>query len=69
MINEDAESIGGRHCRYVAHRTLMTISDLVEMFPDYSYDELEEMASGGPSDDLEYNYERLIAGQFDGTQD
>ena len=69
LINEDAEWIGGRHCRYVAHRQLLTVSDIIEMFPDLTEDKINEMAASGPADDLEYNYERLIRGQSDGTYD
>ena len=69
MINEDAEAIGGRHCRYVAHRQMVSISDLLEMFPEFDEQELYELTAGGPSDDLEYNYERLVRGQADGTMD
>ena len=69
MINEDAEAIGGKHCRYVAHRYMISISDIMKMFPEYDEQELYELTAGGPSDDLEYNYERLIRGQSDGTMD
>ena len=66
LINNDATCIDkdDNLTRFVCHRKLMYVGDILEMFPDVDPGEL---ASGSGSDYLEFEYETQNRGDFDGT--
>ena len=67
LINEGATDINGDQLtRFVAHRQLAYVSDVMEMFPDASEEELYSSSASGY---LEHEFETDIRHRFDGTYD
>ena len=67
LINEGATSINDDQLtRFVCHRQLNYISDVLEMFPDADEDDIMGAASSGYLDD---EYETATRHSFDGTYD
>ena len=65
LINEDAARINGdQKTRFVAHRQLMYVGDLVKMFPEFHID---DFASGDSASYLDHEYETINRHTFDGT--
>ena len=65
LINEDASRINGdQQTRFVCHRQLVYVGDLVKMFPEYHID---DFATGSGSSYLNFEYETINRHTFDGT--
>ena len=66
LINNDATSLSrdDNLTRFVCHRKLMYVGDVIAMFPDV---DMSEITSGSGSDYLEFDYEAQNRGSFDGT--
>ena len=68
LINERATSINGDiKTRFVCQRQIVSLSKLLEDFPEVDSDDLFDAA--GTTGYLEYEYERLNRHAFDGTYD